>query len=122
MGPPPDSAQIRIYLSAGTLFQLGDARLSVRHYNVAIIGGDGATIDAEGRSRHFDVALGGRLHLENIHLTGGGSQVMGGSVLVRLGAALTTNNVTITESKALSSATAVCASPPLSVHNTPTLS
>ena len=108
---PSIGAQVRIYLAERTLFRLGGALLPVHHYNVAIIGGDGATIDAEGLSRHFDVALGGKLHLDNVHLTGGGFEMTGGSVLVRLGAELTTNNVTITDSRAFSNAATVCMQP-----------
>jgi hypothetical protein len=106
---PGLGGHVRIYLAEGTRFHLGGALLPVYHYDVVIIGGNGAMIDAEGISRHFDVALGGRLHLENVHLTGGGFEMAGGSVLVRQGAVLTTNKVKITNSVAFSMATTVCA-------------
>ena len=101
-GQASTGGNILIYLQEGKVYRLGGDLLPVHHYNVAIVGGEGTTIDAEGFSRHFDVALGGRLHLENIHLTGGGSEMTGGSVLVRLGAALTANNLTITDTSAFS--------------------
>lgn len=74
--------------------------LAIHHSNVRITGSNGTTIDAEGFSRHFDVALGGRLHLENINLRGGGAYGIGGSILVRHGGTLTTNNVHISDSRA----------------------
>ena len=80
----------------------------VHHSDVTIIGDNGTMIDAEGYSRHFDVALGGRLHLENLHLLGGGSEMIGGSILVRYGGSLTTNNVRMTDSRVHYPATAVC--------------
>ena len=107
MRHPQGNGKVRIYLAEGARYHLGGALLPVHHFDVTIIGGDGATIDAEGLSRHFDVALGGKLHLENVHLTGGGFEMTGGSVLIRLGAALTTNNVEITDSRALSNFTTV---------------
>eukprot|EP00966_Prymnesium_polylepis_P336503 7391605-Prymnesium_polylepis.7 len=102
---PPADGRVRIYLAEAMRVRLGGVPLLVHHSDLAIIGGDGAMIDAEGLSRHFDVALGGRLHLENMHLMGGGREMTGGSVLVRYGAALTTKNVAIIDSMANSMAT-----------------
>ena len=86
--------------------------MAVHQSNVTISSdGSGAIIDAEGLSRHFDVALGGRLHLENLHLLNGGFEASGGSVLVRNGGTLTTSNVHISDSRVFSTLTAVCHSP-----------
>ena len=46
--------------------------------------GEGATIDAQGCSRHFDVSYGGELHLERVHLVNGGMQAKGGAVQVQI--------------------------------------
>ena len=105
--PSPDG-RVRIYLAEGTLLRLGGVQLLVRYYDVAIIGGNGATIDAQGLSRHFQVSRSGTLHLENVHLTGGGFEMIGASILVRDGSVLTANNVTITDAKAISTVTTVC--------------
>lgn len=105
-------ASVSLHLQEGSRLPLGGAQVAVHQSNVTISSdGSGAIIDAEGLSRHFDVALGGRLHLENLHLLNGGFEASGGSVLVRNGGTLTTSNVNISDSRVFSTLTAVCHSP-----------
>ena len=65
--------------------------------------GVGATIDAQGASRHFDVAYGGALHLDAVHLINGGRVHTGAAVLVRHGGKLSTSNSIISDCVASSS-------------------
>ena len=59
---------VALHLPEGNSYQLGGAQLRVHNMNATLRSeGDGATLDAQGLSRHFDVALGGRLHLERVH-------------------------------------------------------
>lgn len=71
-----------IYLEAGaTLSLVGRGQIIIHYSNVTILSdGAGATIDAGGHSRHFEVAHGGSLHLENVRLINGGVPSSGGSV------------------------------------------
>ena len=108
---PPGVGDVSLYLSEGSRYSLGGSQLVVHHKNVTLrSSGTGATIDAEGLSRHFDVALGAELHLQHVHLVNGGFEMSGGSILVRNSGTLTTRDVHISDSRAFSSATAVCVS------------
>ena len=113
-------ARVCFHLPEGFRFGLGGAQVAVHQSNVTIRSdGVGATIDAEGLSRHFDVAKGAQLHLENLRLVNGGFEMSGGSILVRNGGTLTTSNVHISNSRAFSTLTAVCVAftlPFLSAH------
>jgi hypothetical protein len=100
-------AQVSLFLPEGSHFRLEGVELAVHKSNVILRSeGAGATIDAQNRSRHFDVSRGGRLHLERVHLVNGGGESRGGSILVRSGSGLTTNNVRISSSIARSSTSA----------------
>eukprot|EP00966_Prymnesium_polylepis_P291533 6733395-Prymnesium_polylepis.1 len=107
---PPANGQVRLYLPAGSRFTLGGEHIAIHHADVTLASdGEGAEIDAEGLSRHFDVALGGKLHLEKVHLVNGGFEMSGGSVLVRNGGTLSAINALISDSEVLAtSGTAVC--------------
>ena len=62
-------------------------RVHVAHMTLRSVGA-GATLDARNCSRHFDVAFGGTLELERVHLVNGGAQASGGAVKVRHGRTL----------------------------------
>ena len=91
-----------LHLPEGNVYHLGAAQLRVYVGNVTLRSeGAGATLDAGGCSRHVDVALGGKLQLERVHLVNGGAEVSGGSALVRFGGELTVSDGVIASSEAL---------------------
>eukprot|EP00966_Prymnesium_polylepis_P184500 4276364-Prymnesium_polylepis.1 len=100
---PPANGQVHLHLPEGWRFTLGGEHIAVHHADVTlqVSDGEGAEIDAEGLSRHFDVALGGKLHLKKIHLVNGGFEMNGGNVLVRNGGALSASNAHISGGKVL---------------------
>ena len=103
---PPADGRMSLLLRSG-VYKL-TRQLRVHRIDVSLRGeGEGATIDAQGFSRHFDVALGGRLHLERVHLINGGSQASGGTALVRHGGTLSTVSVCIEDSIAADTGGAV---------------
>eukprot|EP00966_Prymnesium_polylepis_P170401 3938920-Prymnesium_polylepis.1 len=98
----PQTGKVRLHLPEGKRFRLGGEPLAIHHADVTLVSdGEGAEIDAGGLSRHFDVALGGMLHLEKIHLVNGGLEMSGGSVLVRHGGTLSAINTRISSSEVL---------------------
>ena len=109
--PPPDGV-VTLHLPQGNRYNLSGAQLRIHNINATLRSqGEGATLDAQGLSRHFDVALGGRLHLERVNLLHGGFEWTGGTALVRFGGIMTTNNVYIADSAAVDKGGAVA------VHN-----
>ena len=95
--PPVGSQEVSVQVEGAYALR---SSLKIHHATtVTMRGVAGCTLDALGLSRHFDVALGAHLHLEGCHLTNGAAPI-GGSILVREGAALTTRNVRISNSRA----------------------
>ena len=87
---PPPNGRVALFLPEGNVYLLGGAQLRIHHINVSMASeGTGAILDAGGHSRHVDVALGGTLLLERIHLRHGGAELVGGAALVRFGGQLT---------------------------------
>ena len=67
------AVSLKLHLPEGTTYRLGGAHLLVHRKRVAFYSeGTGAILDAGGLSRHFDVAYGGALALDRVHLTNGG--------------------------------------------------
>ena len=98
---PPLGGVVSLVLAEGVAFNLSGAELRVHGVDVTLRGdGAGAVLDAQGLSRHFDVALGGALHLERLRLVGGGMETVGGAALVRWGGALSAVDVRIEDSEA----------------------
>ena len=62
----------------------------------------GATLDARGCSRHFDVAFGGTLRLEHVSLVNGAGHASGGAVKVRHGGRLVATDSRFEDSKVVS--------------------
>lgn len=103
---------VSIFLPQTSRFFLDGAPIVIHQSHVTIRSeGEGAIIDAEGLSRHFDVAFGARLHLENLRLVNGGFEMSGGSVLVRNGGRFTADRLHIADSVALATSTAVRLAP-----------
>ncbi|EOD27539.1 hypothetical protein EMIHUDRAFT_468827 [Emiliania huxleyi CCMP1516] len=73
----------------------------VAHVTLLSVGA-GATLDARNCSRHFDVAFGGTLELERVHLVNGGAQASGGAVKVRHGGTLIATESSIEGSSVVS--------------------
>ena len=102
--------RIELRLPEGRVFQLNGLQLRIHNVNASLRSeGTGAILDAQGISRHFDVALGGELHLERVHLIHGGSQVTGGTALVRFGGRLTATDLLVGDSEAVMQGGAVAA-------------
>ena len=67
------AVSLKLHLPEGTTYRLGGAHLLVHRKRVAFYSeGTGAILDAGGLSRHFDVAYGGALALDRVHLINGG--------------------------------------------------
>ena len=102
--PPPDG-RIELRLPEGNVYNLSCMQLAIHNIDATLRSeGAGALLDAGGYTRHFDVALGGRLHLEGVRLVNGnngGGQVSGGAALVRFGGELRAANVIIEDSEAV---------------------
>ena len=105
--PPPDG-RIELRLPEGNVYNLSCMQLAIHNIDATLRSeGAGALLDAGGYTRHFDVALGGRLHLEHVHLINGGGQVSGGAALVRFGGELSAVNVVIEDGEAVKQGGAV---------------
>ena len=65
-------------------YPLGDSPLVVRGVDLTLegVGPEGATLDAEGRSRAIEVTDGASLTLRKIHVVNGNATTSGGGVLV----------------------------------------
>ena len=62
---------VSFYLLPGTTYPLIDT-IRVRSINLTLYSeGEGATLDARGALRPFMVEVGGRLHLDHVHLSNG---------------------------------------------------
>ncbi|KAL1526906.1 hypothetical protein AB1Y20_015597 [Prymnesium parvum] len=81
--------RVDIRVPADTVLHLEGRMLLVDGINVTIRSDGGeAVLDAQGRSRLFDVFSGGSLHLESLRLLNGWADISGGVLMVR-GAAAT---------------------------------
>ena len=67
------SAPLRFYVPPGTQLALGGSALSISSEVEIFSDGAGATFDAQGISRHFDVKAGAQLQLQHLTLMNGQS-------------------------------------------------
>jgi hypothetical protein len=87
---PPPNGEINLTLAEGVTLPLEGVPLRVLRSKLTLWStGAGATLDANGGSRHFEIAAGGSVHLESVHLVHGGLVHRGGCVLVSSGATFT---------------------------------
>jgi len=83
------SGRVDVRVPAGTVLHLDGRELLVDGINATIRSDGGeAVLDAQGRSRMFEVLAGGSLHLESLRLLNGWADISGGALMVR-GAAAT---------------------------------
>lgn len=87
---PPPSGIVILFIPEGLSLPLEGRPLHAVRSNVTLRSlGQGATLDAGGVSRHFEVADGGSLHLDRVHLVNGGLVTGGGCVRLGPGSTLT---------------------------------
>ncbi|KAL1496475.1 hypothetical protein AB1Y20_016429 [Prymnesium parvum] len=82
------SGRVDVRVPAGTVLHLDGRELLVDGINATIRSEGEAVLDAQGRSRLFEVLAGGSLHLESLRLLNGWADNSGGALMVR-GAAAT---------------------------------
>ncbi|EOD15415.1 hypothetical protein EMIHUDRAFT_211622, partial [Emiliania huxleyi CCMP1516] len=93
-----------VELPEGSLFTwtaCSQLRVHLAHVTLRSTG-VGASLNASGCSRHFDVAFGGTLELDHVHLVDGGKQASGGAVKVRHGGSLLVTESSIEDSSVVS--------------------
>ena len=98
----PPTGIVEIELAEGMIFTFPE-QISVHRANLKLwSSGLGATLVNGGGGRIFDVALGGKLYLERIHLREGSGVEAGGCVQVRQGATLSMQDASMRDCAAAS--------------------
>lgn len=73
------SGRVALHLPEGNVYLLNGTPLHISRIHVSLHSdGDGATLDAQGKSLHFETSLGGQLHLHRVHTRGGNAYVREG--------------------------------------------
>ena len=63
--------RVALHLPEGNVYRLNGTQLHIRNIHTSLHSeGVGATLDAQGISRHFDVAPGAQLHFHRVHTRG----------------------------------------------------